>query len=362
MNQRTILILLIFSTFLFSCKSIDKSKPEEVVKAYTQSIINNDSKSCYDLISTKSKETVTYDEFKKVFDGNDSSGNKMVRVDNIQEQEKDFNYPTFRRFKISTTSLLEGDTIKEVFYYTLINENNEWKKVYDATLLIVAYEKYRKGDYEGAINLCNKAIELNPFDGFAFEKLAWCYNNSDKINNSSTREETLDKITSSLKHAMSLEPDIASHYNAMSLYYYKVNNPDLAIEYLQKGLNLSENKSDKSMFLANIGLGYSIKNDLTTAKKYFSDALQIEPKYDFALYNLGNIYNKQGDFVEAIKYFERVDKDTKLADNLKAIYYSSYAQALKNVNDKQNAKEYILKALELAPSNEYYNALYKSLK
>ena len=362
MNQRTILILLMFSTFLFSCNSIDKSKPEEVVKAYTQFVINNDSKSCYDLISTKSKETITYDEFKKVFDGKDSSGYKMVRVNDIQEQEKDFNYPTYRRFKISTTSLLERDSIKDVFYYTLINENNEWKRVYNATLLIVAGEKFRKSDYEGAITLCNKAIELNPFDGLAFEKLAWCYSNTDKINNSSTRKETLDKITTYLKHSISLEPDIASHYNAMSLYYYKVDNPDLAIEYLQKGLNLSESKTQKSMFLANIGLGYSIKNDLSTAKKYFNEALQIEPKDDFTLYNLGRIYNKQGDYPQSIKYFQRVDKETQLSDNLKAIYYYSYAQALKNVNDKQKAKDYILKALEIAPSDENYKALYQSVK
>ena len=254
------------------------------------------------------------------------------------------------------------DSIKEIFYYTLINENNEWKKVFNATLLIVAEEKYRKGDYEGAINLLNKAIELNPFDGIAFEKLAWCYNNSDKLNNTSTRQETLDKITSSLKKAISLEPDIASHYNAMSVYYNQVDNPDLSIEYLQKGLTLTNNKWDKDMFLANIGLDYSIKKDFSTAKKYFNEVLLIEPKYDFALYNLGAIYNEQGDYAQAIKYFERVDKKTNLSDNLKGNYYYYYAYALKNVNTKQKAKEYILKALEIEPSNENYKLLYQSVK
>ncbi len=88
MNQKAIIILLMFPTFLFSCHSVDTSKPEEVVKAYSQFVIKNDSKSCFDLISTKSKEIVSYDEFKKVFDRNDSSGYKELRTDNIQEQEK----------------------------------------------------------------------------------------------------------------------------------------------------------------------------------------------------------------------------------------------------------------------------------
>lgn len=362
MNQRAIIILLMFPTFLFSCNSVDKSKPEEVVKAYSQFVFKNDPKSCFDLISTKSKEIVSYDEFKKVFDRNDSSGYKELRIDNIQELEKDFNYPTFRRFRITRTNLFMKDSVKEILYYTLINENNEWKKVFNATLLIIAEEKYRKGDYEGAINLLNKAIELNPFDGNAFERLAWCYNNSDKINYISTRQETLDKITSNLKKAISLEPDIASHYNAMCLYYDRVDNPDLSIEYLQKGLNLTNDKGEKIMFLANIGLDYSIKKDFTTAKKYFNQVLQLDPKDDFSLYRLGAIFNEQGDYTQAINYFERVDKNTKLEDNLKGNYYLYYAQALINTSDKQKSKEYILKALEIAPSNESYKLLYNSVK
>lgn len=347
---------------LVGCNSVDKSDPLKVVKAYMVFLTERDSKSCYDLISTKSKEIVTYDEMKKVFDRNDSNGNKILSVIGIEEQEKDLNYPTFRRFKVTDNEVTKNDTAKAISYFTLINENNEWKRVWNRTLLILADEKYRKGDYESSISLCNKALELNPFDGFAYEQLAWCYNASDKLMNTTTRQETFDKITNSLKHAISLEPDVASHYNAMSQYYERKDNPDLAIEYLKKGLNLATNKFEKGTFLSNIGLAESIKNNLTSAKRYFNEALSIEPKNDFALYNLGRIYNEQKDYKQSIEYFERVDKETKLPDHLKSAFYYNYSEALKNSNNKAESKEYILKALELEPSNEAFKSLYESVK
>lgn len=322
-------------------------------------LINNDTKSCYDLISTKSKEIVTYDELKKVLDRNDSI---KINVNTIQEQEKDLNYPTYKRFKIVETEIYENDTTISTTYFTLINENNEWKRVWNRTLEIVAAEKYNKGDYEGAINLYNKAIELNPFDGLAYEKLAWCYNESDKLKNNTTRQETLERIVSNLKHSISFEPDIPSHYNAMSMYYNRVDNPDLATEYLKKGLKLTTNKYERTMFLSNIGLEESIKNNMPSAKKYFNEALQIQPNDDFSLYNLGSIYNDEGNYEQAITYFEKVNRQTKLPDNLKSIFYYNYAVALKNSKDKEKSKEYILKALELSPSNESYKSLYQSIK
>ena len=356
------LVLFIVITLIYSCKSVDKSRPEEVLNAYLKYKIANDAKSCYDLISTKSKEIATFDEFKKVQDAEYDSGKATIVITGVQEQEKDMNYPTYRRFKVIYSAIHKADSIKTIRYYTLINENNHWEIVWSETLSSIAWEKYQNSDYEGAITLVNRIIDLNPFNGDAFEQLAWCYSRLYDVNNTITSQEFLDKAATNSKKAISLEPDITQHYNAMSGYYTLIHNEDLAIEYLQKALALSKNKRDSVVYLSNIAVDQIQINNLRAAEVNLIKAIDIDPYNDFTLYNLGRVMNDLGHYNVALQCFERVSKDTKLEDHLKGAYYYDYAITLRNVKDKAKAKEYILKALEISPTDTEYKAFYESLK
>ena len=348
-------------TLIFSCKSVDKSKPEEVIKASIRYALANDANSGYDLISTKSKEIATFDEFKKVEEQGYDSGKTKVILTGIQEQEKDMNYPTFRRFRVSFNIFHKVDTSKSSFYYTLINENNEWKILWSWTLTSLASEKFQKGDYDGAIKLYKKIIELNPFDGSSFDQLAWCYNRMYNANNTTTSQELLDNVATNAKQAITLEPDNANHYNTMSTYYNLINNEDLAIEYLQKALKLTTSKGDSVQFLSNIGVYKIGKKDYKPAQYFLTKALLIDSTDAFALYNLGSVMDHFKNYQLAIECYKRV-KEEELEDNLKGRYYYEYASTLVNINDKAKAKEYILKALEISPSDLEYRVLYESLK
>jgi hypothetical protein len=101
-------------------------------------------------LSTKSKEYVTKDEFLKyLFSDSIKSNVKLIKT-TITPFPVDLNNPTYRRFKIEEKKIVNSDTINDLYYKSLVNENGQWKIIWTGTLEVFAYEKYNKADYSSA--------------------------------------------------------------------------------------------------------------------------------------------------------------------------------------------------------------------
>ncbi|MGM0648225.1 MAG: tetratricopeptide repeat protein [Bacteroidota bacterium] len=101
-----------------------------------------------------------------------------------------------------------------------------------------------------------------------------------------------------------------------------------------------------------LGLTALDQND-TLAVRYFSNALDVKPESEQALYNLGVVYQNYGRYSKAIQlYNQLLDVNPK---SEKGYYNLGYIH-LKHLNNFEKAESYFRLALEINPSN--INALY----
>jgi tetratricopeptide (TPR) repeat protein/peroxiredoxin len=101
----------------------------------------------------------------------------------------------------------------------------------------------------------------------------------------------------------------------------------------------------------NLGLLSARKGDTDEARKYFGEALRINPDHLIALVNLGNLYRQQKDWEQARKILERAV--TVSPEDAEANY--SLGMVFAQSGDNDNAQEHLQKALQSRP--EYPEAL-----
>ena len=219
------LIAILFTTIIFACNRTDFSNPEDVLKHYCELADKNENGKLYDdYLSSNSKEFVTKDEFIKSAMLADSTLMKFKIIDKkISAYPVDVNKPTYRRYKEEKTYLYKNDTtnkIKARWYYTLINENGNWKVIWTNTLLSFAVQKSFDGNYSEARKTLEKIIEINPFNGDAYDALASAYYRDESL----PPNEKENGIVKNAKYALTLEEDISTHYNTISTYYINIGN------------------------------------------------------------------------------------------------------------------------------------------
>lgn len=347
-------------TTLLSCNRTDFKKPEEVIKSYRTLTNEDKNEKVYDeFLSSKSKEFVTKDEFlKDRFKSDSISSSRMVLESKISSFPLDVNNPSYRRFKVDEKSVFKKDTIYSRFYYSLINENGEWKIIWINTLLSFASKKYADGNYSEARKTLDKIIEIDPFSGTAYDFLAWCF----LRDNSLTKNEWENGIVKNAKYAVTLEEDVFSHYNTLASYYSSIGNIDLEIQNFERGLLYCQNNDERSLFYSNLVGSHISKGNYDKAEDFVKKSIEINDKDAFAWFKYGTLMQAQNKNDKALEYFEKALKQNKMENSLQgSLYYSYSLSCLKN-GKCDIAKEYINKALDIEPNNSSYQSLFNQIK
>lgn len=351
--------IFIAAILFVSCNRIDFTKPEEVVKGFKQIANKNESENIYDnFLSLRSKEFVSKDEFEKDQAYPDSVIKKIKIIDKkITEIPVGENSATYRRFKIDETVLYKKDTVKTRNYYTLINENGKWKVIWVNTLISLADQKRLNGNYLEARKTIEKVIDINPFDGSAYDIMAICYLRDRTLSPSAWEKG----VTNNIKYALVLEKDCHKHYNTLASYYSGIKEYDLALGCYLSALNYCLNEKDKTILLSNIGSSYVHIHKYQEAYNYYTKAVQINPKYTDAWYRLGLLMEDENDIQMAIKYFEKALTLPVMENDFEGSLYFEYAKCCYETNRCAISKEYINKALVVDPSNAEYQELYNEI-
>lgn len=354
------LFVAIFALFISACQKTDFSKPEEVISEYRSLTNTKEYEVVYDeFLSTKSKEFVTKDEFISNQQNNDTT-TKITKhlTTKIQPLEVKDNNPTYRRFKVDETKMEGSDTLVIRYYYTLINENGNWKVIWTNTLFNSASGKFDKGNYTDARNSVEKIIEIDPFNGSTYSLLAWCY-----MRDRSLKRQDWEKgVLENAKYALALEEDYPRHYNTLASYYSSIGNNDLAIMKYEQGLSFCLNKKDKTTFYSNISSIYITQNMFQKAEEYIRKTIQIDSSDTFAWFQYAIMMKRQYKNKDALTYFEKAIKLKKMDNALQAELYYEYAGSCFENKNYTVAKEFISKALDIAPDDEGYKYLYRQIK
>lgn len=360
MNRITLTVGILGLTTLLSCNRTDFTNPEEVITSYRNLTSERKNEKVYDeFLSSKSKEFVTKDEFIKDRYTPDSISNSTTLLERkVSSFPVDINNPTYRRYKVDEKSIFKKDTVYYRHYYTLLNENGNWKVVWTGTLLTFAGKKYADGNYSEARKTLEKIIEIDPFFGRAYALLAWSYYRD----NSLTRNEWENGVVKNAKYAVTLEEDNPDHYNTLAAYYSAIGNNDLAIQNYERGLSYCQNGYEKTTFYSNLVGEYMEKRKFEKAEDYIKKSIEINDKDAFAWYMYGNLMQEQNKVDKAIEYYEQALKKDKMENSLQGGLYYSYSFSCLKKGKCDIAREYINKALDIQPNNNSYQFLYNQIK
>jgi Tfp pilus assembly protein PilF len=144
-------------------------------------------------------------------------------------------------------------------------------------LLQQAYQAQMQGDYEHAVELYTKSLNIfSTAEAHTF--LGWTYHFQGKV----------DEAIAECKRAIEVDPEFGNPYNDIGSYLISLGRLDEAIPWLERAI--AAPRYDPRHFpYFNLGRIYLAKGMLTRARESFQQALRIEPNYTLARQALENL-------------------------------------------------------------------------
>ncbi len=175
------------------------------------------------------------------------------------------------------------------------NASSHWMLA--VTYFKKALQNNSESDFEEAIKLLNKAIEMNQGFGPAYFLLGQVY----KFYKGGAHA---DEAIANYELAAKYNPKDASIYLQIGDLYYSVKkNNDAAIKYLRDAIRLDPNLARAHWELGSV---YRDTGNDAEAIKYLLEAIRSDDKYQDAYFGLISIYKSQKNYAEAIKLLKRV--------------------------------------------------------
>ena len=193
------------------------------------------------------------------FDGvvHETIGDSIHRLGNV----KDASFPIHHFGRLKTgKSEFKKDLYQKLGELKIIQKND----FHSYSQLGIQAQESR--DYEKAIELFKKSIELNDKYYKSWLNLGACYLKLNK----------LDEAKAALLQAVALSPSDYSAHNNLGIAYSKLSQPEMAIKEFITALNLNP-KSANTYF--NLGLVFDSISAKDKAYSSFKKAIELNPKY-----------------------------------------------------------------------------------
>ena len=147
-------------------------------------------------------------------------------------------------------------------------------------LLKEAYQYQVGGEYEMAVELYKRSLDLHPTaDAYTF--LGWTYGYQGKI----------DDAIADCKKAIRVDPDFGNPYNDIGAYLIQMGKVDEAFPWLERALH-SQRYESYHFPHYNLGRAYMAKEMYGKARYHFEQALEICENYGPAKDGLKSLRRK----------------------------------------------------------------------
>lgn len=213
------------------------------------------------------------------------------------------------------------------------------------------YERDSYGDEENALNSLLKAVELNPNDDSNWYWLGISYGMNSQY----------DKEKESFLKATELNPNNADNWYKLGILYFNDKQYDKAIESFSKAVELNPNDDNNWDRLAN---SYQMNGQYDKAIETLLKAIEIDPNSRYYWFNLGILYYYNERYREAIDSLskalellnieEEEDKEDFWDTDSSADYRYWLGRSYYMNEQCQEAINYLSKAVELNP-DDYFN-------
>ncbi len=204
-------------------------------------------------------------------------------------------YPELSKcyYELGHLYLKKDEKINALSAFKLALKYDENNPYYQNSL---AYAYVQLEQYDSAIELYKKALEANPNDEWSSvvaQALAAIYH---QIKGNS------EAAISMLQNSLLLTKNKAQIHEAIADIYYDIENLDSAIEYYNLALN--EDTNNPKIY-SRLAMAYWEKDCIEKAIIFYSKAIELDSSYDIAYNNLGVVFlDGLGDATRASEYFK----------------------------------------------------------
>jgi arylsulfatase A-like enzyme/Tfp pilus assembly protein PilF len=157
----------------------------------------------------------------------------------------------------------------------------------------------KNGKLDKGIEFLQKSLEIIDHDPDVWTHLGIAYSQMGEV----------QKALDSYGKALSLDDTDALIYNNLGLLHFaifgqtkNIQNHTRALESYRKAIELDPGLASAYNGLAGV---YHVVGQIDNAISLWKKALELEPDYDFPIYNLGVAYFEKGNKAQSLIYFER---------------------------------------------------------
>lgn len=272
---------------------------------------------------------------------------KKVKFESEEEKEYyEFVVDLMENGAISENSrkILDKRKIKFGISETRAKELEEFAKSNNSAssndLLEEGKTYYNNGEYDKAIEIFKKAVELNPDNELNWHWLGTSYNQNGQY----------QEAIQSLLKAVELNPNKGVNWYYLGNSYINNEKYEDAIKSLLKATELNSN--DYQSWL-NLAISYIHNEQYEEAIEPLLKAIELNPNNAGSLSLLGYVYKINGQYEEAIKYLSKA-KELNL-DGFNNWY--ELGEVYLYNGQFQEAIETLLKAVELNPDEDIWRLL-----
>jgi len=306
--------------------------------------------------------------YTKIFDFDKIS--KTLNFDNTSSTEYEDNIEEISYLQIGIKKLNEKNYDDALsYFFDALNDNDNSENNYYIGHTYLFQEKYDDAEY-----YLDMAIEKDGKNPLIYlDKGIVLYN-----------QKKYDDAINTLYFSTELNPELAKTYYYLSLCYEKNNQLEVALQSAETALEkdslyadawfkagyiafeldsfIISKKNYKKLIqidslnkygLVNLGLTYSYLEKNDSALLYYNKTIKLYPKYNLVYNNKGYIFQKQGNYKEAIKTYSKAlklnEEDTRPLWNRGDCYFE-----LKKYNDAINDFKKVYKI-----NPDYFNTLYQ---
>ena len=287
----------------------------------------------------------------------DNDQDLQILTKRIREETFPYDYG-WSRLGLLLQKLKKPKQAEEIYQFLLQQTTDETKNGWLYCRLGSC--KQDQADYEEAIRLYKKSIEINEIYSSNHPDLAILYNNIGLVYND-TGEYV--KALSYYEKALAIRqrslptnhPDLAQSYNNIGLVYYNMGEYAKALWYYENALTIQQqslptNHPNLAGSYHNIGLVYCNMAEYAKALSYCEKAIAIQqqslshnhPDLAMSYNNIGLVYKNRAEYAKALSYYEKaiaIQQRSFLANhpdlahsynNIGLVYYKlgEYAKAL----------------------------------
>lgn len=243
-------------------------------------------------------------------------------------------YPELSKcyYELGHLYLKKDEKINALSAFKLALKYDENNPYYQNSL---AYAYVQLEQYDSAIELYKKALETNPNDEWSAvvaQALAAIYH---QVKGNS------DAAISMLQNSLLLTKNKSQIHEAIADVYYDNEKLDQAIEYYQLAL---KDDSENPKIYSRLAMAYWEQDCVEKAIVYYSKAIELDSTYDIAYNNLGVVFlDGLGDATRAMNYFRTAVE----INPLYVLAHFNLARSYEAQNEKISAAKQYQKALNL---------------